>query len=186
MWKLALRVPETVMDPVQHVALLGLMGSGKTTVGQLVADELGWPLIDSDLVVQERTGMSVAELWERGGEPAYRPHEREAVTQALAGAGPDVVAVAAGAIEDGVAVASIQQPGVLRVWLRAQPETVAQRVTLSDHRPLIHEDPFGVLAAQASERAEAYGAVADLVLDVEGRAPGELADRIVHEVRSSS
>ncbi|MGN6695126.1 MAG: shikimate kinase [Aquihabitans sp.] len=174
------------MDHVQHIALLGLMGSGKTTVGQLVADELGWPLIDSDLVVQERTGMSVAELWERGGEPAYRPHEREAVTQALAGPGPDVVAVAAGAIEDGVAVASIQQDGVLRVWLRAQPETVAERVTLSDHRPLIVDDPFAVLATQADERAEAYESVADLVLDVEGRAPEELADRIVEAVRASS
>jgi len=174
------------MDHVQHIALLGLMGSGKTVVGRLVADALGWPLVDSDVVVQDRTGMTVAELWERGGEPAYRPHEREAVTQALAGPGPDVVAVAAGAIEDHVAVASIRQDGVFRVWLRAQPETVAQRVTLSDHRPLIRDDPFAVLEAQAGERAQAYGAVADLVLDVEARTPDELADRIVAEVRSPS
>ncbi|HWJ63229.1 MAG TPA: shikimate kinase [Acidimicrobiales bacterium] len=174
------------MDSVHHVALLGLMGSGKTTVGQLVADELGWPLVDSDVVVQERTGMTVAELWERGGEPAYRPHEREAVTQALAGPGPDVVAVAAGAIEDHVAVASIRQHGVFRVWLRAEPETVAQRVTLSDHRPLIPDDPFAVLATQAKERSEAYEEVADLVLDVEDGEPEELADRIVDEVRARS
>jgi shikimate kinase len=174
------------MDHVQHIALLGLMGSGKTTVGQLVADQLGWPLIDSDLVVQERTGMSVAELWERGGEAAYRPHEREAVTQALAGPGPDVVAVAAGAIEDPIAVASLHQHGVLRIWLRAQPETVAGRVTTSDHRPLIVDDPIAVLATQAEERADAYESVADLVLDVEGRTAGQLAERIVDEVRASS
>lgn len=171
------------MEHVQHIALVGLMGSGKTTVGRLVAEELGWPLIDSDLVVQERTGMTVAELWERGGEPAYRPHEREAVSQALAGPGPDVVAVAAGAIEDPVAVASLRQDHVVRVWLRAEPETVAGRVRLSDHRPLIHDDPFGVLAGHARERADAYEAVADLVLDVEGRTPEELASRIVDEVR---
>jgi shikimate kinase/3-dehydroquinate synthase len=167
------------MEDVQHIALLGLMGSGKTTVGTLVADALGWAFIDSDLVVQERTGMTVAELWQRGGEPAYRPHEREAVTQALAGEGPDVVAVAAGAIEDPVAVASLAQPGVMRVWLRAKPETVAERVALSDHRPLIQDDPFAVLAAQAQERSGPYAEAADLVLDVEAHTAEELADRIV-------
>lgn len=171
------------MDDLRHIALLGLMGSGKTTVGRLVADALTWPLIDSDVVVQERTGMTVAELWERGGEPAYRPHEREAVTQALAGPGPDVVAVAAGAIEDVVAVSSLGQAGVLCVWLRAQPETVAERVALSGHRPLIHDDPFAILAAQAGERADAYESAADLVLDVEAHAPEELATLIVDEVR---
>ena len=110
----------------------------------------------------------------------------EAVTQALAGPGPDVVAVAAGAIEDPVAVTSIRQPGVLRVWLRAEPGTVAERVLLSDHRPLIDDDPSGVLAAQAEARAADYADVADLVLDVEGRRPEELAGAIVDELRRRS
>lgn len=170
------------MDGIRHLALLGLMGSGKTTVGQLVADDLGWPLVDSDLVVQDRTGMTVAELWERGGEPAYRPHEREAVTQALAQPGPSVVAVAAGAIEDPVARASIDQAGVLRVWLRARPETVSARIGSSDHRPLITDDPFALLAAQADQRAPAYAEAADLVLDVEGHEPADLARRITAEL----
>jgi shikimate kinase len=172
------------MDAVHHIALLGLMGSGKTTVGRLVADELGWPLVDSDVVVQERTGMTVAELWERGGEAAYRPHEREAVTQALAGPGPDVVAVAAGAIEDHVAVESLEQPGVLRVWLRAEPATAAGRIGESDHRPLLDDEPLEVLAAQAEERATSYAEVADLVLDVDRTEPADLAAAIVAEVRS--
>jgi len=171
------------MDPVHHIAMLGLMGTGKTTVGQLVADELGWPLIDSDEVVQERTGMTVAELWERGGEAAFRPHEREAATQALAGPGPDVVAVAAGAIEDAVVVASLEQPGVFRVWLRARPETVAGRINSSEHRPLLDQDPLVLLSAQAADRAEAYESVADLVLDVEQMAPPDLAAAVVAEVR---
>lgn len=171
------------MEPVQHIAILGLMGSGKTTVGRLVAGELGWPLVDSDLVVEERTGMTVAELWERGGESAYRPHEREAVTQALAGPGPDVVAVAGGAIEDSVAVSSLRQHGVLRVWLRARPETLAARVVLSDHRPLIDDDPLAVLARQAEERTAAYEELADLVLDVDEQRPEEMAAAVVDEVR---
>jgi shikimate kinase len=173
-------------DDVRHIALLGLMGSGKTTVGRLVAEKLGWALIDSDQVVQERTGMTVAQLWERGGEPAYRPHEREAVTQALAGRQRAVVAVAAGAIEDPVAVASIGQAGVLRVWLRAKAETVAERVALSNHRPLIDQDPFPVLATQAEERADAYGRAADLVLDVEDATAEELAAAIVDAVGDRS
>jgi shikimate kinase len=174
------------MDAVHHLALLGLMGSGKTTVGSIVADELGWPLIDSDAVVLERTGMTVAELWERGGEAAYRPHEREAVTQALAGPGPDVVAVAAGAIEDHVVVESLEQPGVLRVWLRVEPQTAAGRIGTSDHRPLIDDRPLEVLTTQADERARAYADVADLVLDVDQAEPSELAAAIIDEVRSRS
>jgi shikimate kinase len=169
---------------VHHLALLGLMGSGKTTVGRLVADELGWPLIDNDAVVLERTGMTVAELWERGGEAAYRPHEREAVTQALAGPGPDVVTVAAGAIEDHVAIESLEQPGVLRVWLRIEPATAAGRIGGSDHRPLLDDDPLAALTAQATRRAPAYEEIADLILDVEGAEPDDLAAAIVHEVRS--
>ncbi|WP_421119435.1 shikimate kinase [Aquihabitans daechungensis] len=172
------------MDSVHHIAIVGLMGAGKTTVGRLVADDLGWPLVDSDEVVLERTGMTVAELWERGGEPAFRPHEREAVTQALAGPGPDVVAVAAGAIEDSVVVTSLRQPGVLRVWLRVEPGTVAARVTSSDHRPLIDADPLALLTAQAAERAEAYEDVADLVLDVEQATPHDLAAAVTATLRA--
>lgn len=170
------------MESVHHIALVGLMGAGKTTVGSLVAEALGWSLIDSDLVVQERTGMTAGELWARGGEPAYRPHEREAVTQAMAGPGPDVVTVAAGAIEDHVAVASVDRPGVLCVWLRARPETVAGRITSSDHRPLLAADPLDVLTRQVRERAEAYEAIADLILDVEGATAEILAAAIVDAV----
>ena len=166
-------------DGVHHVALVGLMGAGKSTVGAVVAQRLGWPLVDSDEVVQARTGMSVAQLWHRGGEAAYRPHEREAVTQTLAGPGPDVLTVPAGAVEDHVAVASLGQPGVFTVWLRAEVRTLAERVVANTHRPLLDDDPEEVLARQSVERAVGYATLADVILDVEGQTPEQLADRII-------
>ncbi len=59
-----------------HVALLGLMGSGKTSVGRRLARRLDWALVDSDEWIEARTGMTVAELWHRGGEGAYRTSRR--------------------------------------------------------------------------------------------------------------
>jgi shikimate kinase len=162
-----------------HIALVGLMGSGKSSVGVLVAEALDRPYLDSDAIVHERTGMSVADLWRRGGEQLYRPHEREAVTQTLAGDGPDVLGVPAGAVDDDVATASLELPGVFVVWLRAEVATLLGRVAGGDHRPLLDDDPSGVLDRQAAERSERYLALADLVLDVEGRDPADLAAAVV-------
>jgi shikimate kinase len=167
------------VDDVHHIVLVGLMGAGKTAVGRIVADRLGCPFIDSDEIVKERTGMTVAQLWRRGGEAAYRPHEREAVTQTLAAEGPDVLAGPAGAIVDDVALASLHRPGVFIVWLRAEVDTLARRAEHGEHRPLLDEDPRAVLAEQAAERSDAYEALADLVLDVEDRSAEELADEIL-------
>jgi shikimate kinase len=70
--------------PVTHVALVGLMGSGKSAVGERIATPLGLPLVDVDDQIQARTGRSVRDLWEEGGEAAYRPLERSVVVGALA------------------------------------------------------------------------------------------------------
>lgn len=162
-----------------HVALVGLMASGKTSVGRIVADRLGRAYLDSDEIVEARTGMTVADLWRRGGEDAYRPHEREAVTQTLAGDGPDVLGVPAGAIDDEVAVASLDQAGVFVVWLRAEVDTLVGRVREGDHRPLLDDNPHAVLEEQAETRSGRYLALADLVLDVEDRSAEDLADAVV-------
>lgn len=170
------------MDLPQHIVMLGLMGSGKTTVGRQVAQRLERPLVDSDAWIEERTGMTVAALWHRGGEAAYRPHEREVVTQTLAGNGPDVLSAPAGVVTDRVAVASLEQPGVFRVWLRADAATLAERVRFSSHRPLLDGDAEAVLAQQARERAPLYEELADVILDVEGSSPTELADRVIEAI----
>lgn len=172
--------------PTTHLAILGLMGSGKTTVGREVAKRLGWPLVDSDEWIEARTGMTVAGLWHRGGEAAYRPHEQAVVSETLSGSGPDVLTVPAGAVDDQVSLAELRRAGVFCVWLRAGVDTLVERVAHSAHRPLLDEDPQGVLEAQSGARAPAYAALADLVVDVDHAELDQVVKRVIDALRTAA
>ena len=162
-----------------HVALVGLMATGKSTVGALVAERMGRELVDVDDVIEALTAMTVRELWERGGEAAYRPLERDAVVHTLSEPGPDVLAVPAGAVLDHLVVEAFAASDTFVAWLRAHPETIAERAEAGGHRPLLGEDPLATLRVMAAERADAYAALADLTLDIEGRTPEELAEQVL-------
>ena len=169
-----------------HVVLVGLMGAGKTSVGRLVAERLDRPLRDSDAEVLARTGRTVRELWQDGGEAAYRPVERQVLLDALAGPGPDVVCAAAGCIDDPAARAALAGAatgsvagGCVVVWLRAEVATLVERAATGTHRPLLDGDPADLLARQAAARAGRYAEVADLILDVDRSTPEALADAVV-------
>lgn len=165
--------------PVAHIAMVGLMASGKTSVGRVVADRLRRPLIDVDEVIEDQTGMTVRELWERGGEAAYRPLERDAVVHALSGPGPDVLATPAGAVLDHLVTEAFAAADVFVVWLRARPEVLAERAESGGHRPLLGDDPVTTLRTMRAERADDYAAIADLTLPIEDRTPEDLADAVI-------
>src|SRR3954469_16036533 len=120
------------------------MGSGKSTVGSIIAAELGCPLIDSDRAIEQSTGSTVREHWEQGGEVAYRQLESEVVLDALAGTDPVVVAAPGGVILD-PSVRDALRAAVV-IWLRGRPSTLASRVGPDDHRPLLGDDPLAVLS----------------------------------------
>ena len=103
-----------------HLALIGLMGSGKSSVGRLVAAALDLPLVDVDDAIHARTGRDVEELWREGGEAAYRPLERAVVLDALDPANPSVLAAPGGIVVDDVALAALAAPHVGVVYLRAR------------------------------------------------------------------
>lgn len=165
--------------PPRHVVLIGLMGSGKSAIGSRVAELLGRPFVDVDQVIMERTGLTVRQLWERGGEAAFRPLERDVVVHNLSEEGPDVLASPAGAVLDPLVKEAMRVAQPFTVWLRASVETLVERVKGSEHRPLLGDDPERALRTMAAERSELYGALADLVLDVEGASPDELAQQVV-------
>lgn len=172
----------TPAGPSAHVVLIGLMGSGKSTVGQMVASTLGRPLVDVDTFIEDRTGRTVRQLWEEGGEAAYRPIERDAVIEVLAGPGPDVLAAPAGAVLDPEVSTLLTASDLLVVWLRAEVSTLVGRVIAGDHRPLLGDDPATTLQAMADDRSAGYGALAGMVLDVEGRDAEQLAAAVVEAV----
>lgn len=160
------------------------MGAGKTVVGRLVARELGRPLVDVDAAILERTGSTTRELWEQGGEAAYRPLERAITIEALRRERPTVIGVPAGVAMDPAGQHLLDQTTVAVVWLRARVPTLVARIAAQHHRPLVDDDPAELLAEQAAVRSPVYERLADLILDVDERPPAELAAAIVALVRS--
>ena len=160
----------------RQVVLVGLMGAGKSTVGALVAAALRRVLVDVDVAITRRTGRSVRQLWEEGGEAAYRGLESSTVLDTLDG--PEVVLAAPGGVVlDAQVRAALGAAQV--IWLQADAPTLGARVRAGDHRPLLGHDPAADLAAMATARAELYAAVADLVVDTGAVAPDEAASIIV-------
>jgi 3-dehydroquinate synthase len=152
-------------DAKRHLVLVGMMGSGKSTVGRACAAELGRELIDTDALVEEGAGRSVAEIFASAGEAEFRERERRAVFEAC-DRPPAVIACGGGAVLDADSRARLRATGVV-VWLDAPPAVLAARIDDGAGRPLIaHQpEPVGALTRLAHERSDAYTAAADVVVD---------------------
>ena len=158
-----------------------MMGAGKTSVARRLGRRLERRVYDSDAMITSRTGRTVAELFEQGGEPAFRELETDVLDEALRADPPGVVAAAGGVVLSAANRARLREAsanGGVVVWLRAPAEVLAARVHPGDHRPLLARDPAGTLARLAREREELYAAVADATVDT-GSKP---FDAVVTEV----
>lgn len=162
----------------ERILLIGMMGAGKTTVGRMLAERLGWSRLDSDAQVQARTGKTVPEIFSEQGEAAFRAEEARALAEALATAEPVVVSVAGGAVLDPANRELMSRSGRV-VWLRARPGTLAGRLGDGEGRPLLEHDPAASLARLDEVRRPLYSALADLVVDVDDLAPAEVTGRIL-------
>ncbi|HEY1652073.1 MAG TPA: shikimate kinase [Acidimicrobiales bacterium] len=162
----------------RRILLVGMMGAGKTTTGQLVAHRLGWDYRDSDADVETTTGLTVPELFARDGEAAFRKAEAQVLGTACAAERPAVISVAGGAVLNPDNRRLIRDSGTV-IWLRARPQKLADRVGDGAGRPLLGDDPGAALAHLAEERAPYYAEVADAVIDVDDLSPDEVADRVL-------
>ena len=164
-----------------HVVLIGMMGSGKSTVGEVVASRLGAAFIDSDDQVERATGRTVREIFESDGEAAFRRLETEALAAALATPERAVIAAAGGVVLDRANRELLRSADTV-VWLRARPDELVGRVGASDHRPLLGDDALGVLRQLDTDRAPLYGEVADAVVDVDGLDLLDVVERVLAAV----
>lgn len=171
----------TGVPPARHVVLVGLMATGKTTVGRLVAAQLGRPLVDSDDQVEARTGRTVRDIWQSDGEAAFRRLESDALASALEDPIPTVVAAAGGVVLSAENRERLAADDAVVVWLRAEPSTLAQRVADADdgHRPLLDADPAGKLEDMARHRTSLYRSVADVIVDVDDLGPIQVTEAVL-------
>lgn len=177
-----MRESDRVRSRARHVVLVGLMGSGKTTIGARVAAALGWPLRDSDPEIEARVGRTVRELQDAIGVERMHSLEAAHLLESLAGGEPTVIAAAASVIEEEASRDALGAPDVLVVWLRASPSTLGDRFEERRHRPAYGVDRETFLADQARRRDALYEAVADIVVRTDTTSPDEAAARIVAEV----
>ncbi|MCU1460425.1 MAG: aroK [Acidimicrobiales bacterium] len=154
------------------------MGAGKSTVGRLLAKRLDRPFVDTDAMVEDGEGTTVAEVFSMLGEPAFRMLEADAVRDALGSPLLSVVAVGGGAVVDPENRVRLSTAGHV-VWLRARPETLAARVGAGAGRPLLVSSPAESLTRLAAERDAAYREVAALIVDVDDLTAVDVVDRVV-------
>jgi shikimate kinase len=170
------------MDPseplrARTITLVGLMGSGKSSVGKRLAQALDLPFRDADDEVETAAGRSIPEIFEQLGEPAFRDGERRVIARLLEGP-PIVLATGGGAFMNSETREIIKARSV-SVWLKADLPILAKRVARKDNRPLLTgKDPLAVLTEQAAVRYPAY-AQADITVET-GDTPHQVSvDQVV-------
>lgn len=163
----------------RHLVLVGMMGSGKSTIGRLLAQRLGRPLLDSDEMIEHREGRTVRDIFQSNGEPAFRAIETEALLECLASKELAVIAAAGGVVLGADNRAALRASGARVVWLTANISLLLERVKHGGHRPLLDNDPEGTLIAMRDSREALYREVADVVISVDGRSIADVVEAIL-------
>ncbi|MDP3971594.1 MAG: shikimate kinase [Candidatus Nanopelagicales bacterium] len=161
------------------VVLVGAPGSGKTTVGRLLAERIGAAFRDTDADVEQVVGKTVADIFIDEGEDYFRAQEREAVQHAVR-EHPGVLSLGGGAVLDPATRETLAPLFV--VWLKVSASTAAGRVGLSAPRPLLLGNVRSKLVELMRRRAPYYEEVAELTVETDDREPGAVVDEIVGEL----
>ncbi len=139
----------------RSIVLVGMMGSGKSTVGSRLAQRLGLPFVDADHEIEVAAGMSIPDIFASRGEVEFRSGEQRVIARLLT-QGPQVLATGGGAYMNAETRRRIGEHGI-SVWLKAEPETLMKRVRKRSNRPLLQTaDPDGTLRRLLAEREPTY------------------------------
>jgi shikimate kinase len=164
-----------------RVVLVGMMGSGKTAVGRVLADMTGWPLQDNDELVLRLFDATPRQILAAGGEAKLRAAESEALAMGLEAPPPTIVGAAAGTILDPTNREQLRRAGIV-VWLRASSKVLERRAMGAAHRPWLDAGGTEWIRKTVEERNPLYASAADLILDADGLTPETVARRIVEHL----
>lgn len=145
------------------VVLVGMMGSGKSSVGRRLATRLGLPFVDADTEIETAAGMTIPEIFAQRGETEFRDGERRVISRILTTRAPLVLATGGGAFMNAETRQRIAELGI-SIWLRAEVDVLMRRVRKRSNRPLLQTtDPEATMRRMLAEREPIY-ALADLTL----------------------
>ena len=169
-----------MIRPDQHLVLVGMMGSGKSTAARVLADRLGRTALDTDHAIEARTGRTVREIFADDGEAAFRAMESEVLAEALASPTPLVIATGGGMVLAEANRRAMRAANARVVWLCADPATtLLDRVRNGVHRPLLDVDPEGTLQRMFDEREALYRVVADAIVLVDHRSVSDVVEAVL-------
>jgi shikimate kinase len=176
--RFAEKLQPVATDRPMRVFLVGMMGSGKSSVGRALSDRTGWPFVDNDALVERVTGMTARQLLEERGADGMRAAETAALVAGTEVEPPAIVATAAGTILDPDNRRRVVEAGFV-AWLRAPASVLAARAVGAAHRPWLEDDPVGWFESAQAERDPLYASVADLEVDTSVITPADAAEVIL-------
>src|SRR5438552_9085274 len=164
---------------IENIALIGFMGSGKSSVGHLVAAHLHFSFVDTDEMIESRAGRTIAEIFSQAGESVFRELEGQVLSE-LSRARSTVISTGGGLAANAANLASLKEHALV-VCLWASPELIWQRVRGQVHRPLLQgPDPEGRIRQLLSAR-EPFYKQADVLVNTEQRSVKEVAQHVLHQ-----
>jgi shikimate kinase len=170
--------------PIHNIALIGFMGTGKSSVGRMLADQLNFTFLDTDAEIEAKAGTTIPDIFARQGEPAFRELERQLVEQ-LATRRQTVISTGGGLPVNPANLASLKTHALV-VGLWASPERIWERVRSQNHRPLLQDsNPQAKIRSLLAIR-EPFYRQADVLINTELRSVREVALQILHQFRSAT
>ena len=166
-----------------RVLLVGMMGSGKSTIGRLLSAATGWPYIDNDELVRQAHGATARQILAERGEAQMRAAESEALARGVGAAAPTLIGVAAGTILEPADRERLRAGGIV-VWLRADAAAIESRAMGADHRPWLDTGGESWIRETVSERDPLYASVADIVVDTGTKAAEASAEDLLASLRT--
>jgi shikimate kinase len=169
-------------DLGRPIVMVGMMGAGKSAIGRRLAQRLGLPFVDADTEIERAAGCTVAEIFDRHGEAAFRDGERRVIARLLDGP-VGVLATGGGAFMDPETRARIRGRAIT-VWLKADLDTLVERVARRGHRPLLKNgDPREVLMRLMETRGPIY-AEADITVETRNSPASATVERVIEALEA--
>jgi len=174
----------TAARHITNIALIGFMGTGKSTVGRIVAEQLNLNFLDTDTLIEERSGKKIADIFTQNGEPAFRQLEAQLVEE-LSAQTSTVISTGGGLPTNPANLISLKKHSlVFCLWL--SPEKIFERVKEQSHRPLLNDpDPLGKIRTLLAAREHFYKQ-ADVLLNSDLRSAREVAQQVITQFRAAT
>ena len=164
----------------RNIILEGFMGSGKTTVSEILSERLDMELLDTDSAIETSDGRSISEIFEEDGEESFRDMETELLETIMEDHWRDMVISLGGGLPLREKNRELLKKAGKVVFLKVSPEIVYERLKGDDTRPLLKtSDPEESIRTLLEARSDIYDAAADIVIDTDNLTPEEIADEII-------